>query len=344
MNLTWRRITAHTKHPFRIARPGASVGGDGTLVERTILSLEHDGVVGMGEAAPTPYYKQTLDTCEETFGYAQALLGDDPADVDGIVDRLIGEFPGHRAAIAAIDEALHDWLGKKRGLPVWKMLGLDPSKTPPTSMTIGIDDPAKLAAKVAEAAEFRILKLKVGTPSDAETLLSVRRIAPDKTIRVDANCGWTTEEALERIAELERYHLELIEQPIAAHHHSALRRIADHSSVPIITDEDSIVPRDVAHLDGIVQGINIKLSKCGGIREAMRMIHLARGYGLKAMLGCMVETSLGVSAAAQIASLVDYVDLDGHLLLRDDPFEGLKLVDGVVLPGDGPGLGVRLRA
>jgi L-alanine-DL-glutamate epimerase-like enolase superfamily enzyme len=344
MRLSWHRITAHTRHPFRIARGGSSVGGDGTLVERTIVSIEHDGVIGQGEAAPTPYYKQSLETCEETFEQAAPMLGHDPSDIDGIVDRLLAEFPQHRAAVAAIDEALHDWLGKKRGMPVWKMLNLDPSRTPATSMTIGIDDPDKLPLKLEEAAGFHVLKVKVGTANDEQTLSLMRRLAPNKTIRVDANCGWTTDEASARIEALRRFDLELVEQPIAPNHHSALRRITDASPVPIITDEDSIVPRDVAHLDGIVDGINIKLSKCGGIREAVRMIHLGRGYGLKVMLGCMVETSLGVAAAAQLASLVDYVDLDGHLLLRDDPFEGLKLVDGRVLPGDGPGLGVTLRA
>ncbi len=343
MNLTWQRITAHTKYPFRIARPGSSVKGEDTAVERIIVAIEHDGVTGYGEAAPTPYYGQSLDTVEATLARVGPHLGDDPGEIDAIVDRLLADFDDQRATVSALDLALHDWLGKRRGLPVWRMLGLDRAQTPPTSMTIGIDKLDLLPQKVSEAMDFKVLKLKVGTAADHDTLTEIRRLAPGHKIRVDANCGWPPEQIVERMQVVLPFDLELIEQPTTAGNYDAVRRARDASPVPLIADEDSQRPDDVDKLAGVYDGINIKLVKCGGIREALRMVRAARDHGMQLMLGCMVETSLGVSGAAQIASLVDYVDLDGHLLLRDDPFSGLLLKDCTVLPGDGPGLGIEVK-
>jgi len=220
------------------------------------------------------------------------------------------------------------------------LLGLDPARTPPTSFSIGIDAPEVIRAKMAEADPFRILKVKVGTPNDIETLSIVRECAPDKRIRVDANGGWSPEEAADRIAELAPFDIELVEQPIAAGRLGALAGLTRLSGTTVIADEDCVVPADVPRLAGVVHGVNVKLSKCGGIRRALAMIHAARACGLKVMLGCMIETSLGISAAAQIASSVDYVDLDAHLLLEADHYRGLKLSDGVVRPRRHPGLGV----
>jgi len=343
MHLSWKRVRCHTRHPFRIARPGASVSG--CDLERIIVRIEHDGVVGLGEAVPVPYYRQTLESAEQTLAAAGPLLGDRPEPIEPIIDRLLERFDDQRATVAAVDAALHDWLGRRRGLPLWHMLGLDPSATPPTSMTIGIDEPDSIARKVAEAAGFDILKIKVGTPQDEQTLDIVRRAAPTQRIRVDANCGWTADIAAERIAALARFDLELIEQPIPPGQIDAVRRLRDALGPrrpPIIADEDCVRPADVPKLAGAYDGINIKLCKCGGIVEALRMIAAARSLGLTVMLGCMVETSLGVAAAAHLASLVDYADLDGHLLLADDPFTGLQLERGIVCPGDRPGLGVAL--
>jgi L-alanine-DL-glutamate epimerase-like enolase superfamily enzyme len=246
---------------------------------------------------------------------------------------------------------LHDWVGKRLRVPVWRLFGLDRAATPVSSMTIGLppddlDSPRDyLRQRVAEVAgQFEVLKVKVGTARDHEHLEAIRSAAPQVRLRLDANCGWSPEEAAERIRQVSRFGTEFVEQPIAAGQHAALRELRRTSPVPIFVDEDSLTPRDVLPLTGVVDGINIKLSKCGGIREALRMIHLARAAGLKIMLGCMVETSLGISAAAQLAALVDYVDLDGHLLLRDDPFAGLELHAGRVLPPDAPGLGVDASA
>ncbi len=340
MRLTWKRVRLHTRHPFRIARTGASVSGRD--VDRIIVRLEHDGLGGFGEAVPVPYYQQSIESIERTLRQAEALLGDDSEAIEPIVDALLARFDDQRATVAAIDAALHDWLGRRRGQPVWRMLGMDIGRVPPTSMTIGLDEPDQMARKVTEAQAFGILKVKVGTPDDEATLALVRRLAPNKRLRLDANGGWSPDEVGSRIAAVSRFHPELIEQPLPAGCYHALRAV-NTGGIPIIADEDCVRPADVKKLAGAVDGINVKLAKCGGIVEARRTIDAARRHGLKIMLGCMVETSLGVAAAAQLAGLADYVDLDGHLLLADDPFTGLETVGGVVRPSDAPGLGVALR-
>jgi L-alanine-DL-glutamate epimerase-like enolase superfamily enzyme len=343
MHLTWKRLHLHTRHLFRIAREGASVAGRD--LERIVVRIEHDGTSGFGEAVPVPYYGQSSDSAEQTLQRAAPLLSGPPEPIEPIVDELLQRFDDQRATVAAIDAALHDWLGKRRSQPVWKLLGLDPAATPPTSMTIGIDAPGLIEQKVAEADLFQVLKIKVGTPDDETTLAAVRRFAPDKRLRVDANCGWSPEQVADRIAAVARFGLELIEQPLPPGCYDALRNLRSSGTggVPIIADEDCVRPADVDKLAGVVDGVNIKLCKCGGIVEALRTIRRARQYGLAVMLGCMVETSLGVAPAAHVASLADYIDLDGHLLLADDPFAGLQLQDGIVRPGPGPGLGVAVR-
>lgn len=344
MKMSYERICAHTRHPFHIARPGASV--DGCDVNRIIVRLEHDGIVGMGEAAPAPYYGQDLDSVERTLLAAKPLLDGPPQPIEPLVDALLEKFDDQRATVAALDAALHDWQGKAKGQPVWRLLNLDRLATPPTSMTIGIDAPDLVERKVAEVADFGILKIKVGTERDQQTLEIIRRYAPSQKLRVDANCGWSPDNVMDRMAAVARFDIELIEQPLPAGSFEALAKLqADEAvDVPIIADEDCQRLGDIDRLVGLVDGVNIKLSKSGGLIEAMRMIRRAREVGLSVMLGCMAETSLGVAAAAQIASLADYVDLDGHLLLRDDPFEGLEQIGDIVRPSDAPGLGVTPRS
>lgn len=340
MRISTRRLTVHTRYPFRIARDEGSV--EGSEVNRIIVRLEHDGTAGFGEAAPTAFYGQSLESVEATverIANTADLLGENPFHAVPIMDRLVDAFDDQRATIAAVDAAIHDWIGRRLGLPVWQLLGLDISTTPPTSMTIGIDEPALVARKVDEANAFDVLKIKVGTDRDHELLSVVRERAPKKRIRLDANGAWTPETALERINALTQFHPEMIEQPIAPNQPDALREIHQSSPIPIFADEDCQRPADIPRLAGCVTGVNIKLAKCGGIREALRMIDLARAFDLKVMLGCMVETSLGISAAAQCASLVDLVDLDGHLLIADEPFDALRLEGDCVLPTDRPGLG-----
>jgi len=345
MNLTWQRITARTRHPFQIARPGSSVADDGRTITRILVRLEHDGIIGLGEGVPVAYYRQTAESLESALEQAKAVLAvarvASPDDISRVVDRLMKSLDDQRAAVSAIDLALFDWLGKRANKPVWQLLQIDPSGIPPTSMTLGIDRLDLLPEKLAEAEQFSILKIKMGTERDREVLSLIRRHAPDKRVRLDANCGWSADRLANHFKEMAEFDVELIEQPTQPNCLAALQEARTHATVPLIADEDALRPDDVARLAGAYDGINIKLSKCGGISQALRMVREARERGLSVMLGCMVETTLGVSGAAQIASLCDYVDLDGHLLLSDDPFTGLRLEGDTVRPSKAPGLGVQ---
>ncbi len=366
MKLTWHRRQLRLSHPFKIARRLDQ------SVDKTVLlvEIEHQGRTGLGEAAPTSFYRQTLDSSEAALSAAAGLLGDDPFAFEAIHERLRARIADQPAAIAAIDGALHDLCGRLLGIPVWRWLGVDRAKMPLTSFTIGIDDLDIMARKVREAAEYPVLKIKVGTPQDEAVLEMMRREAPDKVLRVDANCGWTAGTVEARCRELARFNLELIEQPCPPEDASRLtfraegrageesrkskvesRIAAPEASTPappdlppLIADESCVGVGDVLGCVGVFDGINVKLSKCGGIRPALQMIHTARAAGLRIMLGCMVETSVGIAAAAQLAPLVDYVDLDGHLLLANDPFEGIGGRQGRLTLNDRPGLGVARKA
>jgi L-alanine-DL-glutamate epimerase-like enolase superfamily enzyme len=341
MHLRWARRTVHLKHPFNIARTPRS---SETAKEVLLVEIEQGGLVGYGEAAPIQYYQQSLDSAEAALERAASLLGDDPFALDAIHRRLWAAIGDQTATVAALDGALHDLLGKRLGVPVWRLFGLCRQDAPPTSFTIGIDELATIAAKVHEAAAMPILKVKVGTPDDDAILRAVREAAPDKPIRLDANCGWRADTALEAMRRVAAYDIELIEQPIPPEAAHAMPRLRQARVAPLIADESCVREPDVPRCAAGFDGINIKLSKCGGIRPALRMIHIARGLGLKVMLGCMVETSAGIAAAAQLTPLADYVDLDGHLLLADDPFVGLGGEDGRLCLSELPGLGVVPRA
>lgn len=337
MKMSIERRRLHLRHPFKIAR---ELDRTDTAKEVLLVRIEHDGRTGWGEAAPYAYYRQSLDSAEAMLWDAATMLGDDPFAFDVILDSLWERFPGEPAAIAAVDGALHDLAGRLVGLPVWKWLGLDARRTPLTSFTIGIDSLDVIATKVLEAESYPILKVKVGTPDDDAILRTIRRHAPAKTLRVDANCGWSSADVLERCRNLARHNIEFIEQPTPAGEHDGLPAVRAERIAPLIADESCVGVEDVLKCAGVFDGINIKLSKCGGIRRALQMIHTARSADLKIMLGCMVETSVGIAAAAHLAPLVDYVDLDGHLLLADDPFEGLGGAHGRLTFSDRPGLGL----
>jgi L-alanine-DL-glutamate epimerase-like enolase superfamily enzyme len=273
--------------------------------------------------------------CEE----APDLLGGDPYAREYIGHRL-AQRPGEQGAKMAIDAALHDWLGKRLGEPVWRLFGLSPI-SPPTSYTIGIDTIEGTADRTRRAHGYHVLKLKLGGPDDLKRLETVKENTSAR-IRVDGNEGWTLETARELMPVLVEMGVEFVEQPFPAADLDSFRALREiNPRIPVVIDEGVKDLLDVGRAAGYADGINIKLAKSGGIREALRMIHAARALGLQVMLGCMIESELGIAAAAQIASLVDYVDLDGHLLISNSPFTGLGFREGGVVASADPGLGVR---
>lgn len=314
-----------------------------TLTESEVVraEVEHEGLVGHGEAAPIYYRGETpASALEFLLDEAPVLLdGCEPFGLERIGARL-ADRDGEAAAKAALDAALHDWIGKRLGVPVWRLLGLAPVSVP-TSFTIAIASIEETRERARRAAGFGALKLKLGGPEDLERLRAVRELT-DVPLRVDANEGWTLETAWELVPELVALGVELIEQPFPAADRDSLAALAElQPRPPIVLDESCHDLRDVAAAARYADGINVKLAKAGGLREAVRMIHAARALDLRVMLGCMVESQLAVAPAAQIAALADWVDLDGHLLLAEQPYVGLALEDGRVLPSSAPGLGVR---
>jgi L-Ala-D/L-Glu epimerase len=315
---------------FKIARHSR------TEQEVVQVELEHDGLVGRGEAAPVYYRGETVESASAFLEEAGPRLGDDPF----ALERLLGSPNGDAAGRAALDAALHDWIGRRLGEPVWRLFGLS-RQTPVTSYTIAIDSIEGTRERVRAARPFRALKIKVGGGDDLERVEAVRAES-GAPLRVDANEGWTLEAARELVPALMELGVELVEQPFPAEDLESFRALRElEPRPPLVVDEGCHDLRDVAEVAGYADGINVKLAKAGGMREAVRMIHAARALGLRVMLGCMVESQLGVAPAAQIASLADWVDLDGHLLLADEPFTGLELRDGRVLPSTRPGLGVQ---
>jgi L-alanine-DL-glutamate epimerase-like enolase superfamily enzyme len=304
------------------------------------LELEHDGVVGRGEAAPVYYRGDSIESAAEFLTeVAPALIGDDdPFALEEIGSRL-ADVEGEGAGKAALDAALHDWIGRRLGVPVWRLLGLSPT-APPTSYTIGIDTIEGTRDRARRARRFGSLKVKVGGTEDLERLEAVRS-ETDVPLRVDANEGWTLDSATGLMPALVELGVEFVEQPFPAADLDSFRALRElRPRPPVVIDEGCHDLSDVAPVATYAEGINVKLAKSGGVREAVRMIHAARALGLHVMLGCMVESQLGVAPAAAIASLADWVDLDGHLLLADEPYTGLRFDHGRVLPSNEPGLGV----
>ncbi|TMJ98470.1 MAG: dipeptide epimerase [Actinobacteria bacterium] len=337
MELSYRRATLWLSSPFRISR-STDETADVVWVE-----IAANGVNGYGEAQPQDHYRETVESACAFLDGAGELLGDDPFALEAIGRRL-ASIPGEMAAKAALDGALHDLCGKLAGEPVWRLLGLERTG-PPTSWTIWLGDPDDMARRT-EAADpaFRRLKLKLGGRDglDVERVRAVRSVT-DLPLQVDVNEYWTLEEALEAIPQLAQLGVEYVEQPLEAGDPDG-PRLKERSALPIFVDEDCHTLADVAGCAERSHGVNVKLAKTGGIREAVRIVHAARALGLGLMLGCMVESGLGISAAAQIASLCDHADLDGNLLLAEDPWEGVEFTDGVQLPPHAEGLGVRETA
>ncbi len=329
IRLRHRRIDLHLRHTFRLAR-GATDSRRNVIVE-----LEHDGIVGLGEAAPIARYGQDSATAAGAVEHMVPRLGD-PSVFESAAAVAV---PGQPAATAAVDMALRDLAGKRLGAPLYQLMGIDPRRTPVTSLTIGMDTPEVVAKKAGEASGFEVLKVKMGDDDDRAMLEAVRDVT-DRPLRVDANEGWTLSDAMERLEWLEGLGVELVEQPLPAGRLEDMRELRRHSPLPLIADESLHVAADIPRLAGAFDGINIKLMKCGGIGEALRMIAVARAHGMKIMLGCMIESSLAITAAAHLSPLVDYADLDGNLLITDDPFVGATIESGRLVLPETPGLGV----
>jgi len=313
-------------HTFAIARSSE------TFARSLILRLAWNGLEGLGECAPSARYDQSVAGVR-TFFETHAPAADDPYAFEAL---LAGLAP---AARCALDVALHDLVGKDLDRPLWRLFGLDPARTPVTSFTVGIASPEAMLRKVDAIRDHPIVKVKLGFPKDVEVLAAIRARYTG-TLRVDANEGWTPEEAVVKLEAIAKLDVEFCEQPIPAGTPERLRWIRERSRVAIVTDEDSKDARDLLALAGCVDGVNVKLVKCGGIRGALAMIATARALGLKIMLGCMVESAILTTAAAHLSPLVDWADLDGPFLTASDPFSGVTYERGKLVLPSRAGLGI----
>ncbi len=348
MNLTIKSLNLKLKYPFRISR-------ETRTVQNNILVIleDEDGTFGLGEAAPVKYYGEDVKSVKAALRKMSKFLVDvpDPFHIEDItnVGATLAVAQNSRAgarpaptdasARAAVDIALHDLVAKKLNIPLYKFLGLNPAYSKVTSFTIGLDSIETMCKKIEEAKDFPILKIKLGVKNDIKILKAIRH-RTGATIRVDANAGWTVSEAIKKINAMRDFGVEFVEQPIPPGNIDGLKKVRDNVDMPIIADEDVRTSSDIIALAGAVDGINIKLMKCGGIREAIRMINIARACKLKIMLGCMIESSVSITAAAHLTPLVDYADLDGNILITNDPFKGVSIRQGKLLLPKKNGLGV----
>jgi L-Ala-D/L-Glu epimerase len=329
LELTVTPLELPLVHTFTIARSSEDVA------RTALVRLRWNGRESLGESSPTPRYGESVASVKA--GLEAHRLGDDPYALERLLDGLT---PAQRCGL---DIALHDCIGRDLDRPLWRLFGLDPARTPVTSFTIGIAPLGEMLRKVREAGAHPVLKIKLGAGAEVETIAAIREIYPG-TIRVDANEAWNAEQAVAILRELGRYEIEFCEQPIPAGFPEQLRWIRERSPIPLVSDEDSKDAADLAALAGCVDGINVKLVKCGGLRGALAMIHTARALGFKIMLGCMLESAILSTAAAHLSPLVDWADLDGPFLVARDPFAGMTYADGKIVLPDAPGLGVRERA
>ena len=310
---------------------------------RDVLYVHYarDGISGVGEGAPIIRYHEDAASAERAVqGLMDLLTTADPLKFDKLDRTILGRLEGEWAAKSAMDIAVLDWVGQKLSVPIYGLLGLDPADTPLTTFSIGIDTPEITRQKTQEAAPYPVLKVKVGLDTDEPTIEAVRSVT-DKPLRVDANEGWTDRQvALRKIKWLETMGVEFIEQPMPAANFDDIKWLRDQVDMPIFADEACLRPTDIPKLAEAYDGVNIKLDKAGGILQAYRMIQIAKALGMKTMLGCMISSSVAVTAAAQLSPLVDYADLDGNLLIGNDPYEGVKVVEGKLILPDRPGLGL----
>jgi len=341
----FERVDIGLADPFTIAR-----GTRETVTNVAVRITDDEGTVGVGAAAPSARYGETAATVEavlpDLLGAVESV--GDPHARQRIERRLREAVRGNPAARAAVSVAVHDLAAKRFGVPLYRLWGLDPDRGPPTSYTVGLDSPDRMGERAAAAVEagFDVLKVKLGTDDDEARVAAVREAAPDATLRVDANEAWTPKEAVRRCALLDDYGVEFVEQPVSADDPDGLRFVTERSPLPVVADESCVAASDVPGLADRVDGVNLKLMKCGGLRETRRAIHAARAHGLSVMLGCMIETNASIAAACHLAPLLDHADLDGSLLLDADPYAGVDLAGGEVRLSalDRPGTGARRRA
>lgn len=330
-------MSLRTKHPFVIARHGF----DEVRSVRVTLRDE-DGHEGIGEATPQKFYGETPETALAALDFYAPRLPADPFDLERAEADLARAMTGNNSVRAALSTALHDLVGKRLGVPLYRLWGLDASALPVSTFTIGIDTPERMRQKVREAESYPVLKVKLGTDDDLAILRAIRQ-ETDKELRVDANCAWTAVHAIRMLPVLEEFGVTILEQPVARADLDGFAQIRRHARIPLIADESCHVATDIPHLAGRVDGINIKLAKTGSLREAIRMAAVARAHHMMLMLGCMVESSIAITAAAHLAPLMDIVDLDGAALLAEDPYVGATIDGGQLVLPDAPGLGVRPR-
>jgi len=336
MHIDAKSIDLKLTTPFRISR------GVQTVASNVVVQINHNGYIGYGEAAPDEFYGENVETVLACIAKFASNLGDDPFALEDILSNLEHLIRLNPSARAAVDMALYDLVGKILGVPVYKLLGLNPAHAAHTSFTLGIDSPTNMAKKAVLARDYPILKVKVGTKDDIAMIEAIREVSR-ATIRVDANAGWAPKEAIKTINALAPYNIEFVEQPVSPRDLAGLKLVRENVPLPIIADESCVTVEDIPRVAECVDGINIKLMKCGGLRHALKMIHVARAHNLRVMIGCMIESSLAITAAAHLTPLVDYADLDGHLLIDNDPYVGVTVVNGKLVLPDGPGLGVRVR-
>ncbi len=334
MKLSFRPYELQLKHAFNLATSSR------TTTPVMLVEIEHEGVTGYGEASMPPYLGESHDTVANFLQKVDMARFNDPFRMDEILEYIENMAPGNRAAKASVDIALHDLVGKVMGQPWYKIWGLAPERTPVTSFTIGIDTPEMIVKKTKEAAEFKLLKVKMGRDNDKELIETIRTVT-DVPLCVDANQGWTDrEQALDMIHWLKDKGVIFVEQPMPKETIDNMAWLTEKSPLPTIADEAFQRIGDIRRLKDVYSGINIKLMKSTGMREAKKMIDVARALDMKVMIGCMTETSCAISAAAQLSPLVDWADLDGALLISNDVFEGMKVIDGRIVLSDLPGIGV----
>ncbi|MBD6615711.1 dipeptide epimerase [Komarekiella sp. 'clone 1'] len=347
MQINVNLFTVNKRFPLTISR------GTTTQTTNIWVKISQDGIEGWGEASPFSIgdRKQSTDTIKDALLQVAPILQAFSPLQRQQIEQVLTKQQVPSSVKAALDMAMHDWLGKRVGLPLWQIWGLERNAIVPTSVTIGINSPEGAKARARDWLQFtdvRLFKVKLGNPdgidADKKMLLAVREEAPEPELFVDANGGWNLTDAIEMCNWLAELGIKYVEQPLPRGQETSLAKLKEHSSLPIFVDESCFTSSDIPHLANYVDGVNIKLMKSGGLSEAMRMVHTARAYGLQVMFGCYSDSALANTAAAQLAPLADYLDLDSHLNLIDDPFMGALVQEGRILPNDSPGLGVQHSA